>query len=75
MSTTSNHKPFNGVVETDYTSPKESRRRAEDILEEVKATYYVQVYSGVAHNFGTRGDPDVENSRMFYKLLKFLDYH
>lgn len=50
-------------AETDHTFPKESRRRAEDILEEVKATYHVQIFSGVAHGFGTRGDPDVENSR------------
>ena len=54
------------VVETDHTFPKESRRRAEDILEEVKATYHVQIFSGVAHGFGTRGDPEVENSRMFF---------
>jgi dienelactone hydrolase len=52
-------------VETDHTFPKESRRRAEDLLEEVKATYHVQIFSGVAHGFGTRGDPAVENSRMF----------
>jgi len=50
-------------AETDHTFPKESRRRAEDILEEVKATYHVQIFSGVTHGFGTRGDPDVENSR------------
>ena len=67
------------MVETDHTFPKESRRRAEDILEEVKATYHVQIFSGVAHGFGTRGDPEVENSRMcfYYKLfLKIiLDHH
>jgi dienelactone hydrolase len=59
-------------VETDHTFPKESRRRAEDILEEVKATYHVQIFSGVAHGFGTRGDPEVENSRMF--LLAFVKF-
>jgi dienelactone hydrolase len=53
------------LLETDHTFPKKSRRRAEDILEEVKATYHVQIFSGVTHGFGTRGDPDVENSRMF----------
>jgi len=50
-------------AETDRTFPKESRRRAEDILEEVKATYHLQLFSGVSHGFGTRGDPEVENSR------------
>ena len=58
----------NDVVETDQTFPKESRRRAEDILEEVKATYHIQIFSGVTHGFGTRGDPSVENSRMFINL-------
>jgi hypothetical protein len=56
-------------VETDHTFPKESRRRAEDILEEVKATYHVQIFSGVTHGFGTRGDPEVENSRMFFIVI------
>ena len=45
---------------------KQSRRRAEDILEEVKATYNIQIFSGVIHGFGTRGDPNVEDSRMFF---------
>ena len=62
------------MLETDKSFPKESRRRAEDILEEIKATYHVQIFSGVAHGFGTRGDPEVENSRVFYKPLKFPDY-
>jgi dienelactone hydrolase len=50
-------------AETDPYFPKESRRRAEDILEEVKATYHVQIFSGVLHGFATRGDPQVESSR------------
>lgn len=44
----------------DPTFPTESRRRAEDILDEVKATYYVQIFGGVEHGFATRGDPSVE---------------
>jgi dienelactone hydrolase len=54
---------FLSCAETDHTFPKESRRRAEDILEENKATYYLELFSGVSHGFGTRGDPEVENSR------------
>ncbi|KAF9042324.1 Alpha/Beta hydrolase protein [Panaeolus papilionaceus] len=50
-------------AEVDHTFPAESRRRAEDILAEVKATYHVQLFSGVSHGFATRGDPEVENSR------------
>ena len=49
--------------------PKESRRRAEDIMEDVKATYQIQIFSGATHGFGTRGDPEVEDSRMFLKPL------
>ncbi|PPQ68866.1 hypothetical protein CVT24_007675 [Panaeolus cyanescens] len=50
-------------AETDNTFPSDARRRAEDILSEIKATYHVEVYSGVSHGFATRGDPKVENSR------------
>ncbi|KIM47318.1 hypothetical protein M413DRAFT_272676 [Hebeloma cylindrosporum] len=50
-------------AETDHLFPAESRRRVEDILAELKATYHVQVFSGVVHGFATRGDPTVENTR------------
>ncbi|KAF9481283.1 alpha/beta-hydrolase [Pholiota conissans] len=49
-------------AETDHTFPTHARHKAEDILAEVKATYYVQVFSGVEHGF-TRGDTTVENIR------------
>ncbi|EAU93581.2 hypothetical protein CC1G_02811 [Coprinopsis cinerea okayama7 len=51
------------LAETDFTFPPESRRRAVDILAEKKATYHVQLFSGVSHGFATRGDPAVENTR------------
>lgn len=50
-------------VETDSKFPTESRRRAEDILAEIKATYHIQVFSGVVHGFATPGDPTVEHIR------------
>ncbi|KAF8959819.1 dienelactone hydrolase family-domain-containing protein [Flammula alnicola] len=50
-------------AETDQTFPTEARHRAENILAEIKATYHVQVYSGVSHGFATRGDISVENIR------------
>ncbi|TFK23739.1 alpha/beta-hydrolase [Coprinopsis marcescibilis] len=50
-------------AEVDHTFPAESRRRAVDIIIEKKLPYHVQVFSGVSHGFGTRGDPQVENSR------------
>ncbi|KAF5339957.1 hypothetical protein D9758_016755 [Tetrapyrgos nigripes] len=54
---------FLSCAETDHTFPLESRRRAEDILVEVKAKYYIQVFSGVKHGFAVRGDPEVEDER------------
>jgi dienelactone hydrolase len=55
-------------AETDHTFPTESRRRAEDILVEKKATYHIQVFSSVVHGFATRGDPTVDHIRahLFY---------
>lgn len=50
-------------LETDNSFPAASRHRAEEILAEIKATYHVQLFSGVSHGFGTRGDPKVENER------------
>jgi len=50
-------------AEIDHTFPIESRRRAEDILVEKKATYTIQVFSGIKHGFAVRGDPEVGDSR------------
>ena len=49
--------------ETDSAFPTESRRRAEDILIEKKATYHIRLFSGVEHGFATKGDPTIENTR------------
>ncbi|KAI0328444.1 alpha/beta-hydrolase [Cubamyces sp. BRFM 1775] len=46
-------------AEVDHTFPLEARRRAEDILVEQKASYYIQVFSSVKHGFATRCDPSV----------------
>ncbi|KAF6758887.1 Alpha/Beta hydrolase protein [Ephemerocybe angulata] len=51
------------TAEVDHTFPAASRRRAVDILIEKKAIFHVQLFSGVEHGFGTKGDPDVENDR------------
>ena len=47
------------LAEIDHTFPLESRRRAEDILVEGKKTYFIQVFSSVAHGFAMRGDPNI----------------
>ncbi|KAJ7666994.1 Alpha/Beta hydrolase protein [Mycena polygramma] len=50
-------------AESDFTFPAEFRRRAEDILVEVKAQYQVQLFSGVSHGFATRGDSAQPDNR------------
>jgi len=50
-------------AEVDHTFGLESRRIAEDILVANKAVYHFQVFSGVAHGFAIRGNPEVENER------------
>ncbi|KAJ7640323.1 Alpha/Beta hydrolase protein [Mycena polygramma] len=54
---------FLSCAESDFSFPPEFRRRAEDILVEVKAQYQVQVFSGVKHGFATRGDPEIPDAR------------
>ncbi|KAJ3516041.1 hypothetical protein NLJ89_g1380 [Agrocybe chaxingu] len=60
-----NEDHFKKLKKTDNSFPVESRRRAEDILIEIKATYQIKAYSGVSHGFATRGDPEVENSQIY----------
>ncbi|KAF9561503.1 alpha/beta-hydrolase [Agrocybe pediades] len=50
-------------AENDNTFSAESRRRAEDIMVKNKASYHIQVFSGVEHGFAARGDPTNENIR------------
>ncbi|KAK7453543.1 hypothetical protein VKT23_011823 [Stygiomarasmius scandens] len=50
-------------AETDHTFPLPARRRAEDLLIEAKAQYHIQVFSGVAHGFALRGDPNIPDTR------------
>ncbi|KAJ7666992.1 Alpha/Beta hydrolase protein [Mycena polygramma] len=54
---------FLSCAESDFTFPVEFRRRAEDILVEVKAQYQIQVFSGVKHGFAVRGDPESPDGR------------
>lgn len=52
-------------AETDERFPLESRRRAEDILARRKATYHIQVFSGVKHGFASRANPEDPNAGEF----------
>ncbi|KAF8555052.1 alpha/beta-hydrolase [Imleria badia] len=55
-----------GCADTDAAFPVEARRQAEDILVKNKAHYYFQIFSGVSHGFGTRGDP-ADDAQRFAK--------
>ncbi|KAI9566330.1 dienelactone hydrolase [Boletus coccyginus] len=55
-----------GCAETDAAFPTEARRQAEDILVREKANYYFQIFSGVSHGFGARGDP-ADDAQRFAK--------
>ncbi|KAI0370125.1 alpha/beta-hydrolase [Pilatotrama ljubarskyi] len=50
-------------AEDDFTFPHAARRRAEDILVQRKATYYIQIFGGAFHGFATRPDPSLKAER------------
>ncbi|KAI0045117.1 alpha/beta-hydrolase [Auriscalpium vulgare] len=54
---------FLSCAETDWTFERSARHRAEEILTQIKAEYHIQVFSGVAHGFAVRGNPDVPHER------------
>ncbi|KAI0756074.1 alpha/beta-hydrolase [Daedaleopsis nitida] len=49
--------------EDDFTFPLPARRRAEEILVQRKATYFIQVFSGARHGYATRADPELQTER------------
>lgn len=55
-------------TEIDHTFPLAARRRAEDILVERRATYFIQVFSGVSHGFALRGNMAVPVEREWAPL-------
>ncbi|KAI0328449.1 hypothetical protein GY45DRAFT_1254953 [Cubamyces sp. BRFM 1775] len=61
----SEHRPcvLHETTQDDFTFPSAARRRAEDIMVEQKATYYIQIFSGAFHGFATRPDPSLRAER------------
>jgi dienelactone hydrolase len=53
---------FLSCAEIDSTFDLQARRRAEDIMVEIKAVYHIQVFSSVVHGFAIRGDPAHEHT-------------
>ncbi|KAI0066733.1 alpha/beta-hydrolase [Artomyces pyxidatus] len=54
---------FLSCAEVDHTFERPARHRAEEILVEQKAEYHFQVFSGISHGFGCRGNPEVPRER------------
>ncbi|KAK7039385.1 protein AIM2 [Favolaschia claudopus] len=50
-------------AESDFTFTNEFRRRAEDILAEVKAQYFMQLFCRVQHGFAVRGNMENPDER------------
>jgi len=57
--------------EIDHTFDTQSRRRAIDILREIKTPYQVQLFSGVEHGFALRGNMENPWERECYYLFVF----
>ncbi|RXW18352.1 hypothetical protein EST38_g7512 [Candolleomyces aberdarensis] len=49
-------------AETDEAFPTADRNQAVDLLTQNNKTYHYQVFSGTAHGFATRGDPNDPNA-------------
>lgn len=46
------------AAETDTIFTEELRTKTEEILKSIKATYYMELFSGVSHGYAVRGDPN-----------------
>ncbi len=64
-------------TEDDFTFPHAARRRAEDILVERKATYFIQIFGGARHGYATRADPEVKTERecVYQSMERGLSLH
>jgi dienelactone hydrolase len=69
---------FIGAAETDQAFTTELRHETESVLAEMKATYQLSLFSGVAHGFAIRGDitvPDVKYAKeqVLISAVAFFD--
>lgn len=48
------------AAETDSIFPVSKRHKSEEILAKTGHPYQINLFSGVEHGFGIRGDPDVK---------------
>ncbi|KIM99096.1 hypothetical protein OIDMADRAFT_104937 [Oidiodendron maius Zn] len=59
---------FLSCSEIDHSFDTNSRRRAVEILQEVKVPYQVQLFSGVEHGFALRGNMDNPYEQSYTKM-------
>lgn len=67
-------------AETDNIFPAEKRQETTQKLQEIKATYQVDLFSGVEHGFAARGDPSNKavkyaKEKVFADQCYWFDYH
>ncbi|CAI8499124.1 unnamed protein product [Hanseniaspora opuntiae] len=67
-------------AEVDGQFPADKRAETQAKLQETKATYQIDIFSGVSHGFAARGDPKDENvkyakEKAFFDQSYFFDYH
>ncbi|KAK0660248.1 Protein AIM2 [Lasiodiplodia hormozganensis] len=68
------------AAETDSIFPAPKRRESEDILVDIKATYQINLFSGVSHGFAVRGDLSQRQikwakEQAFYQAVAWFDEH
>ncbi|KAK7509960.1 dienelactone hydrolase [Phyllosticta citriasiana] len=66
------------AAETDDIFPAPKRRESEDILVDIKATYQMNLFSGVEHGFAVRGDVSKKHVKFakeqaFYQAVAWFD--
>lgn len=67
-------------AEIDNQFPADKRVETQAKLQEIKATYQIDIFSGVSHGFAARGDPNDKNvkyakEKVFFDQSYFFDYH
>ncbi|KAL0255015.1 hypothetical protein SLS55_009542 [Diplodia seriata] len=68
------------AAETDNIFPAPKRRESEDILVDIKATYQLNLFSGVEHGFAVRGDLSKKHvkwakEQAFYQSVAWFDQY
>ena len=67
-------------AEIDNQFPADKRVETQAKLQEIKATYQIDIFSGVSHGFAARGDPNDKKvkyakEKVFFDQSYFFDYH